>query len=291
MPIAAMLVNQPGCERVFYFDTDRMLRCAEMLIFVVPLKSRRVAKSWDHVTRLFERSLRSICNQTSPVFRVFVVCHEKPQIDFRHPAITYLSVDFPVPGFSDHHALNVDKYGKLLAGFRAARECGATHVMEVDADDCVSSRLAATVLEGENRAGWYFDSGYMYRDGSDRIYRKAKNFYEWCGTSNIVRVDLLELPETLDDPEGFHLFAHSRLRQRFVDMMTPLVSLPFPGAVYIQTKRGEANHHRGMIAWTLKNQPAWILHQAEQSVLELVGSTRMTPDIAGEFGLYRIIDR
>jgi hypothetical protein len=265
-----------------------MLGCLEMLAFVVPLKSRRVAKSWDYVTRLFERSLRSICNQTAPAFKVFVVCHERPQIDFRHPAVTYLSVDFPVPGFSDHLALNLDKYGKLLAGFRVARESGATHAMEVDADDCVSNRLAATIVEEPNKAGWYFDSGYMHRDGSNRIYRKEKNFYEWCGTGNIVRVDLLELPDALDDEEAVRLFAHTRVQRRMAARLEPL---PFPGAVYVRIKRCEANHHRGMIAWTLRNQPAWILHQAEQTVLELFGSARLTPSIAAEFGLYRITEK
>ncbi|HEY1266853.1 MAG TPA: glycosyltransferase family 2 protein [Candidatus Binatia bacterium] len=259
-----------------------------MLAFVVPLKSRRVAKSWDYVSQLFERTLRSICNQMSPAFKVFVICHEKPQIDFQHPAVSYLSVDFPVPGFSDHPALNLDKYRKLIVGFRAARESGATHVIEVDADDCVSNRLAAVVARETGRAGWYFDSGYIYREGSGRIYRKGRHFYEWCGTSNIVRVDLLELPEILERGQGSRLLGHSRLRQRFTDRMTPLVALPFPGAVYVRIERGEANHHRGMIPLMLRHQPSWILHQAEQCVLELFGSTHLTPRIAAEFGLYPI---
>jgi hypothetical protein len=258
-----------------------------MLAFVVPLKSRRVAKSWDYVSRLFERTLRSICNQTSPAFKVFIVCHERPPIAFQHPAVTYLSVDFPVPGFSDHPALNRDKYRKLLVGFHAARESGATHVMEVDADDCVSNRLAATTAKERCQAGWYFDSGYMHRDGSARIYRKEISFYEWCGTSNMVRADLLELPETYDNGEGFRLLAHTKVQRRLSRQLAPL---PFPGAVYVRTKRGEANHHRGMIAWSLTNQPTWILHQAEQRVVELFGSTRLTPSIAAEFGLYPIND-
>jgi hypothetical protein len=287
MPIVALLVNRSGGLRSFYLHPIMMLRYGTMLAFVVPLKSRRVAKSWYYVSRLFERTLRSICNQSSPAFKVFAVCHEKPTIDFQHPAVAYLSVDFPVPGFSDHPALNLDKYRKLTVGFRAARDSGATHVMEGDADECVSNRLAATTANDRHQAGWYFDSGYMHRDGSDHIYRKQKSFYEWCGTSNVVRVDLLELPDTSDKRDAFRLLGHTKVQRRYSRQLAPL---PFPGAVYVRTKRGEANHHRGMIAWSLRNQPAWILHQAEQSILELFGSTPLTPAIAAEFGLYPIND-
>jgi hypothetical protein len=260
-----------------------------MLVFIVPLKSRRVAKSWDHVTRLCERTLKSICGQTSSAFKAIVACHEKPDIDFSHPAVSYVSVDFPLPDFKDHRALNRDKYRKLVAGFAAARELGATHVMEVDADDCVSNRLAEWVERNPKSPGWFFDSGFIYRDGSRRIYRKRQDFYYWCGTSNIVRQDLLEIPERFED--AFRLLGHSRLKERLTDLGDAPASLPFPGAVYVQTKHGEANHHRGMLGWALRNQPAWLLHQAEQNVLNLLRSERVTPAISAEFGLYRLSGR
>jgi hypothetical protein len=50
-----------------------------MLAFVVPLKSRRVSKSWEYVSRLCERAVRSLCAQTSPNFKVVVVHHESPR--------------------------------------------------------------------------------------------------------------------------------------------------------------------------------------------------------------------
>ena len=257
-----------------------------MLAFVVPLKSPRVARSWDYVSRLFERCLRSICAQTSTEFRVIVICHDQPQIVFQHPAVAYLSVDFPVPDFNDHKALNLDKYRKLAAGFTAAREIGASHAMGVDADDCVSKRLAEWVQQHPKSPGWFFGSGYMYRDGSPRIYRKANDFYYWCGTSNIVRLDHLQLHERIDFESGPLLFGHAGMKDRLIGLGAAPATLPFPGAVYVQTKGGEANHHRGMLAWALRNEPRWILHQLEQRVIQLFRSERLTPEIVAEFGLY-----
>jgi hypothetical protein len=262
-----------------------------MLVFVVPLKSSRVAKSWDYVTRLFERCLRSICAQTSPDFKVIVVCHERPLIEFQHPAVSYTSVDFNLPGFKDLSAQNRDKYRKLAAGFAAARDYGASHVMEVNADDCVSNRLAEWVERNQTSPGWFFESGYIYRDGSRRIFRKAVDFYHWCGTSNIVRYDLLQLPERIEHAD-FRSFGHFRVRENLAGLGAALSPLPFPGAVYLQTKHGEATHTRGVIAWALKHRrPVWLLHQAEQNVLTLLRSERVTPAISAEFGLYRLSGR
>src|SRR4051794_19196923 len=99
-----------------------------MLAFIVPLKSRRVAKSWEYVSLLFERCLRSVCAQTEPDFKVVVVCHERPEIDFQPPAVSYLAVDFAVPG-RDHLSRDGDKYRKIIAGLLAAREFSPSHVM------------------------------------------------------------------------------------------------------------------------------------------------------------------
>jgi hypothetical protein len=45
-----------------------------MIVFVVPPKSSQTFKSWEYTSKLFERCMRSLCNQTSPAFRVVVVC-------------------------------------------------------------------------------------------------------------------------------------------------------------------------------------------------------------------------
>jgi hypothetical protein len=258
-----------------------------MLVFVVPLKSRRVARSWRHVTHLCERTLKSICGQTSPQFRAIVVCHERPEIDFRHPAISYVSVDFPLPDFNDHGQLNRDQCRKLAAGFLAAAEFHPTHVMPVDADDCVSNRLAEWVEHHPVSPGWFFDTGFIYREGSRRIYRKREDFYHWCGTSHIVRYDLLRLPRS-DELLTINVrtFSHFVLKEKIAAGSGPPAALPFPGAVYVNTRGDEATHSRAMVAWALKRRPIWLLHYAELTILQRLKSEPLTPELQAEFNLY-----
>jgi len=90
-----------------------------MLVFIIPLKSPQAAKSWSQVSKLFERCVKSICNQTSPDFRVLVVC-EKPDIKFSHPHILYLEVNLPIP--QPTKIENEIRKKKLLMGLAHARK-------------------------------------------------------------------------------------------------------------------------------------------------------------------------
>ena len=258
-----------------------------MLVFVIPLKSRRVSRSWDYVSRLFERCLRSVCNQTSAAFKVIVVCHEKPPIDFDHPAVAYESVDFPVPDSNHHPSLNQDKYRKRARGYILARRFGPTHVMQVDADDCVSNRLAEFVERNPQAHGWFFDSGYFYRDGARRIYLKKQGFHHWCGTSHIFRQDLLKLPKSgnLEDSDLLSL-SPIRMKKSLSKMGAPLAPLAFPGAVYVNTKYREGNHSRRDLILDLKQRPGVFLSRAKKQFVQIFKSEPLTEALAEEFGLY-----
>ncbi|MBS0016492.1 MAG: hypothetical protein KFF72_09060 [Arthrospira sp. SH-MAG29] len=68
-----------------------------MLGFVVPINSRKISKSWDNLSLLFERTAKSMCNHTHPDFRMIVVCQYQPHIKFEHPNLQYLTVDLGLP--------------------------------------------------------------------------------------------------------------------------------------------------------------------------------------------------
>jgi hypothetical protein len=256
-----------------------------MLVFVVPLKSARVAKSWDYVSLLFERCLRSICAQTTAEFKVLVLHHERPAIAFNHPAVTYVRVELPVPDPRDHTALNQDKFRKRFRGFLLARELAATHMMNVDADDCVSNRLAAWVREHPTEPGWYFDSGYFYRDRARTIFLKRGGFHFWCGTSHIFRRDLVEVPPGTEAPDGYlSALRADRLR-------CWLAPLSFPGAIYVNTKGFEGNHSR-RDAWSdYKANPKIALHRVKKRIDELFRGVPVTAALREEFGLYPLDQR
>jgi hypothetical protein len=176
-----------------------------MLIFIVPVKSREITQSWKLLSRLLERCLKSICNQTSPNFKVIVICNQIPEITFSHPSIHYLEVNFPVPktipqerekikGYEHIHSLdiankNADKARKILRGIEYARQFNPSHVMVVDADDCVSCHLVEFVDQHPEEDGWVMRKGYLYREGSRFLYVNQKKFNHVSGTSLLIKYD------------------------------------------------------------------------------------------------------
>ena len=97
------------------------------MIFIIPVKSAVISPSWDKFSKIFERTVRSVCQQTDQDFKVVVVCHEKPITAFKHPNIHYVHVDFPPPtpeatkDFKEFFSLKrADKSKKVIAGFEYA---------------------------------------------------------------------------------------------------------------------------------------------------------------------------
>lgn len=266
-----------------------------MLLFVVPIKSPKLSRDWSLASRLFERCLRSICAQTSGDFRVVVVCNEKPQIHFEHPQVEYIEVDFPVPetrrpgevstsgydyGVSAEIARkNADKARKLRTGFDHGARYKPTHCMGVDADDCISRRLAEFVGRNPQGPGWFFRKGFIHPEGGRLMYKNVKNFNQTCGSSVIVRYDLRQL--VLENPD---FYAHCIERP-------PLVQLPFPGAIYsiangdnIYMTADTASQIQGSI-WRKLFSPA--LPRLMKKLLKYRPAL-VTGRVRREFGLYPV---
>jgi len=209
-----------------------------MLVFVIPLKSSQVSKDWDLVSQLFERCLKSVCNQTSDKFRVIVVCHEKPNIGFSHPYITYIEVDYPLPGQqlkelgleqevdwkgTEVFSRDIDKGRKLLNGLAYAEKFSPSHVMVVDADDCVSKNIAKFVEQNPDCNGWYIKKGYLYHENWQFLKVKFKDFNLICGSSVIIKYELY--------PLLFNKYQYQH-RKTLLDNEIALQPLPFRGAIY-----------------------------------------------------------
>ena len=250
-----------------------------MLVFVVPLKSARVAGSWDRVTRLVERTIRSALAQTVPDVRVIVACHEIPEVAVDDPRVEFLPVDFPPPADATNLVTRrYDKWQKTLRALRRVRTVGASHVMILDADDCVSNRLAGHVARFPSANGWCFRRGYFHREGMRTVHKERFRFHKWCNSSHIVRTDLLDVPAGPD--ERWRLL-HTTLAEDMRARGTPLVPLPFPGAVY-NVSHGDNYTDYSPILWPGNPFHRWLR--------ALVFSRRLTPAIRAEFGLYPLPD-
>jgi hypothetical protein len=246
-----------------------------MLVFVIPLKSPQVSKSWERVSKLFERCIKSVCNQTSTDFHAIVVCHEKPKIEFTHSQITYITVDFSPAKETNLVAQgNTDKGRKLLKGLTYARKFSPTHTMAVDADDCVSKNLAEFIKQNPNCNGWFINKGYKYREGSKYIYVKRSEFNKMCGTCNILRYDLNNFPETAEYNRGYGYYKyyidHAQVRNILTQKAKSIKPLPFAGAVYVL----ETGEH--------------LFYDSTKLGFNIFNRRFLNPSIRDEFGLYNL---
>lgn len=267
-----------------------------MLVFLVPLKSKQVSRDWTRVSNLLERCIRSIINQTSEEFKLIIVCHERPDIGVEHPSIDYLEVDFPPPKLGQENTINLmdqDKNKKMWQGIEHVSSINPSHIMFIDADDCVSSHIANFVRHNPHHHGWFLDSGYVYEDGSDRIFYKKDKFYLMSGTSHIIKYSTLKNP----DISSLYTGSDSPLHQTVVSLMatrgTPLDPLPFAGAVYIidngeNIYAGEneySNHDRSaMTASRFLGCRNFILNYSRK-IRILMGTRSLDQVVANEFSL------
>ena len=269
-----------------------------MFVFIVPLKSARVSNSWQQVCRLFERTLRSICQQTDRNFRVICVCHEKPEIDFTHPSVSYLQVDFPIPYWNkktfvraENHNQCVDKGRKMWLGLAEAAKLNPSHIMFVDADDCISNRIVDFVSRQEpNCNGWYFDRGYEYEEGKETIFLRQHDFNQKCGTSYIFRFDLV-FPQWVEFDEITRDYQrHQMFGKYLAEQENPLASLPFPGSIYMTDNQENIWLQKSF--FTQKDRP--VKEQVKfiaGDFYKKIKSQKLSAKIKQEFGLEPLSDK
>lgn len=216
-----------------------------MLVFIIPLKSPQVSQDWQLVCKLFARTLRSVCNQTSERFKIIVACHELPKINFSHPNVSYKLVDCPIPN-CDFISKDKDKMYKMLVGLQQAQNFNPSHIMFVDADDCVSKYLAEFVEKNRESNGWFANCGYEYREDSKSLLVRNNNFHLRSNTSHIIKNKLLKNELLKNNVQiDINNISHGNFILQHIDTFRILqekgfllAPLPFKAVVYI-TNNGE----------------------------------------------------
>ncbi|OLP15564.1 hypothetical protein BST81_25475 [Leptolyngbya sp. 'hensonii'] len=214
-----------------------------MIVFIIPLKGKKMSKDWEATSRLLDRTMRSVCRQTSEQFRAIVIHREKPETDFFHPNLHYLEVDFEPDVSSSMTAKEirqqkrVDKGKKILSGLHHIHNLGidASHAMVVDSDDLISCRIAAFVNQHQDAAGWFIKTGFKYLETAAQAYWK-REFYKACGTCNILNLQVIDVPALeLNRGYGYYKFLidHGQVKDKLKQRGVILKPLPFPGAIYV----------------------------------------------------------
>jgi hypothetical protein len=247
-----------------------------MLAFVVPLKSARVAVSWERVQKMFLRTITSTCAQISPEFRVVVACHEIPESNFSHPKLEFVQVKHAAPSTPDPSSMRDDKKRKHLIALHRAMEYSPTHVMFLDSDDLVSNRLAGFVCSQAADVSWHLRSGYFCCERQSRLHLERWRFDKWCGSSHIVQVKHVPL---IKSTEKALILDHSLLLARLRHNGAVSRPLPFPGAIYTVAHGDNFRNYESIV---------WPSHPVLRSLRRLLFHRAVTPQIREEFGLYAI---
>lgn len=237
-----------------------------MLTFVTPVRHHATATNWRAVRARMAVTLRSLRAQDDGRWNAVVVANAGADLPHDLTRCDVVRVDFP-PNTLDRngppealwHAIRADKGRRVLAGLLHARATGMLrgHVMVVDYDDVVSRRLAGFVAAHPKAHGWYVNAGYTF-SGTRLLVSYPREFFELCGTSHIVRADLLNLPAGPADASEAYisrtLGSHKFIKRDLDEQGTPLAPLPFAGAIYRMGHGDAASGSSSMVRYSLRKE-------------------------------------
>lgn len=184
-----------------------------MLTFVTTIRHPSHAASYDRIWALLSDMLETLRCQTDPDIQVVIVCDRAMDLP-DDPRVRVVELDWPPVDpvisetvYSRRYPI-LDKGTKYPVAIAAALEMGTDHIMFVDSDDFVACDLAEFVNQNPGTAGWVMDRGYIL---TPKAFTPFDRFHMRCGTSNIVRADLLGacIPAGLDSSWSPTLIAHA----------------------------------------------------------------------------------
>lgn len=178
-----------------------------MITFIICVKHYENCHSYDNTWELLKNTLVSVCNQTDKNFDVIVVSN-KTLDEFTDNTkiknVKFIEVDWKPPTTSDDWQIKtqttqwqgmshirLDRGTKYTLGLRNVekRKCKQNHyVMFVDADDFIHRDLAK-YINNSNKDLLKVDRGIKL--GTKNTFDYMNNFSARCGTSNIIKIELL----------------------------------------------------------------------------------------------------
>lgn len=267
-----------------------------MIGFIIPIKPKRFSKDWGKDSRLLDRTLKSIVEQTDPNFRVYIVYNDKPETSFFHKSLNWIYFDHEFVETSniadynsygkrwynpDYASKMFDKGRKITLGTKYAIDSGCDYIMAIDSDDLISNKIAEFVNnQRKDCPGWVIRKGYMYLEGTKFILIN-KEIQNINGSTHIINQRLISIPPfTSLNQVDFNFFeSHGYLYQRLInEKNTRLATLPFIGIIYVVHNNNSSDIHSILS-----------LRKAKTFAKILVYGHILTKKIRNEFGLYRLI--
>jgi hypothetical protein len=213
---------------------------------------RQTARDFRVVEQSFERTARSVCNQSDDNFIFMVVCNEKPDIQFTHENIHYHIVDFPpAENIPDTTSKRLDKGTKLISGLLKIKQFNPKYVHIIDADDWVIHSLNQFLNSKPTQmVGWYISAGYTADLNTNRkqlkfgVNRFCDNTFITNYATLIDRLNISgKLTETSSQDEIYHtvdkslvldLFDSHGYIEYFSQYNLKYKVIPFPALVWLR---------------------------------------------------------
>jgi len=259
-----------------------------MLSFIIPVRHQSTVDSWPAVKARLAITIRSLRAQDNKAWNAVVVASRGADLPNCLEGIDVVFVDLPItrpdsngPKELFYQAIRHDKGHRVLAGLLHTRPAG--HIMVVDFDDLVSRKLAGLVAQSPHANGWYFDRGYFF-SGGRIIYDCRSGFFEWCGTSHIIRCDLLRLPDSAEQASEEYiqrnLGSHKFIKRDLEALGVPLARLPFAGAIY---RMGHSDAVTGSNHIVSRFVNRWALYKPGKLMVDLARFRYLTRAVADDF--------
>ena len=229
-----------------------------MIVFAIPLRAKETAKNWEGVENRFWNTIRSIFNQVEEEYRVIVACNEIPEMPetmrrICDDRLELIELDMPIP--TEWIEMARDKFWKLLEIAVRIREIlkvqehpeKGIYVLPVDADDLLNCKIAQWCERYPDENGFVSNEGYVWENGKP-YFRIYKEMYTYCGSCNIIKMYLEDLPENM--PADIKLchdrqtaailnarypirWDHNLVVDKYRSMGKPFSILPFRSTVYL----------------------------------------------------------
>ena len=205
------------------------------LTFAVPVRDPRGVDDWSAVKELMSVTLGSLFAQRGPRPRVVIGASPGTDLPDLPPDVQVVDVDLPYQplpqgeGPDRWDAILVDKGLRLAHALAGSRPRG--HVMVVDYDDLVSTRLTEVVAAQPEAPGCFVDAGYLW-DGGAVASILPTGFNDLCGTSLLIRADQLRIAADPSDPQHLDWIKSTLGSHKQWHGLFELERLGFPGAVY-----------------------------------------------------------
>lgn len=231
-----------------------------MLGIIVPFKPKSQSPNWIRDNELLSNTIRCILNQSSNDFRVYVVYTDIPINIIQNDKIIYLQYPYPFEYYEEikdadkffhlfkrklFMARFYDKGKKVTFASNIAKKDGCNYLMNVDADDLISSRIVKFVKQNNRNGevdGWYIPKGYVWVYGS-KIILKQNQMQNFNGSTHIIREDIIKIPDfSSTDWNDYSLFAsHGWIRERLKEHSGKILEpIPFRGAVYVAHENNDS---------------------------------------------------